>query len=191
MDQETAFLEALQGVAFIETRGQQVNLTDLRGAIKVTLIRPEPVAPASPGPSGEPTSEPSSERQQDAQTDADANAHADTQAHADALARGEPDADGRASTAPSALPSIEPPPGVTVSTCDVVASGETLATISYAATWFTLTSPADLACRYFDPSEITVPSDPSTLVTDVMISVAVHALRPGGHGGGGPGDRGP
>jgi hypothetical protein len=61
---------------------------------------------------------------------------------------------------------------VTVSTCDVVASGETLATISYAATWFTLTSPADLACRYFDPSEITVPSDPSTLVTDVMISVA-------------------
>ena len=61
---------------------------------------------------------------------------------------------------------------MTVSTCDVVASGETLATISYAATWFTLTSPADLACRYFDPSEITVPSDPSTLVTDVMISVA-------------------
>ena len=42
MDQETAFLEALQGVAFIETRGQQVNLTDLKGAIKVTLIRPEP-----------------------------------------------------------------------------------------------------------------------------------------------------
>ena len=30
MDQETAFLEALQGVAFIETRGQQVNLTDLK-----------------------------------------------------------------------------------------------------------------------------------------------------------------
>ena len=55
MDQETAFLEALQGVALIETRGQQVNLTDLRGAIKVTLVRPEPLAPASPGPSGEPT----------------------------------------------------------------------------------------------------------------------------------------
>ena len=55
MDQETAFLEALQGVALIETRGPQVNLTDLRGAIKVTLVRPEPLVPASPGPSGEPT----------------------------------------------------------------------------------------------------------------------------------------
>ena len=61
---------------------------------------------------------------------------------------------------------------MTVTTCDVVASGETLATISYAGTWFTVTSPEDLACRYFDPDEITVPSDPSTLVTDVMISVA-------------------
>ena len=95
MDQEAAFLEALQGVALIETRGQQVNLTDLKGAIKVTLIRPEPLAPASPGPSGEPTSEPTVRSQPDAEADADANADPDTQADTDALARGEPDADGR------------------------------------------------------------------------------------------------
>ena len=172
MDQETAFLEALQGVAFIETRGQQVNLTDLRGAIKVTLIRPEPVAPASPGPSAEPTSEPTSEPSKTPKPTPKPTPTPTPKPTPTPSPAASPTPTAGASTAPSALPSIEPPPGVTVSTCDVVASGETLATISYAATWFTLTSPADLACRYFDPSEITVPSDPSTLVTDVMISVA-------------------
>jgi hypothetical protein len=35
-----------------------------------------------------------------------------------------------------------------------------------------LTQPADLACRYFDPEPITVPSDPATLVTAVMASTS-------------------
>ena len=93
MDQETAFLEALQGVALIETRGPQVNLTDLRGAIKVTLVRPEPLAPASPGPSAEPTSEPTEEARPTPTPTPDTDAHADS--HADSDACGEPDADSR------------------------------------------------------------------------------------------------
>jgi hypothetical protein len=47
-----------------------------------------------------------------------------------------------------------------------------VATIAYAADWSTVTSPANLACRYFDPEPITVPSDPATLVTTVMASTA-------------------
>ena len=43
------------------------------------------------------------------------------------------------------------------------------ATIVYPSTWHTVTTPANLACRYFDPNPITVPADPSTLVTAVMI----------------------
>jgi hypothetical protein len=59
-----------------------------------------------------------------------------------------------------------------VATCDLVNAGTTVATITYAANWSTVTEPADLACRYFDPDPITVPSDPSTLVTTVMASTA-------------------
>jgi len=59
-----------------------------------------------------------------------------------------------------------------VATCDLANAGTTVATITYAANWSTVTEPADLACRYFDPDPITVPSDPSTLVTTVMASTA-------------------
>lgn len=44
-----------------------------------------------------------------------------------------------------------------------------LATIVYPATWHTVAAPPTLACRYFDPNPITVPADPATLVTAVMI----------------------
>ena len=40
MAQETAFLEALQGIALIDPRAESVNLTDLDGALAVALIRP-------------------------------------------------------------------------------------------------------------------------------------------------------
>ena len=107
MDQETAFLEALQGVALIETRGQQVNLTDLRGAIKVTLVRPEPLAPASPGPSGEPTEEPTENqrrsRHEEPTADALADTHPDPDADAGSLADtgGISDAGGLPDAAPT------------------------------------------------------------------------------------------
>ena len=92
IDQETAFLEALQGVALIETRGQQVNLTDLQGAIKVTLVRPEPLAPASPGPSGEPTRSPAKADRPRGHADADPDA--DPEPTPTPRPR-RPDADGR------------------------------------------------------------------------------------------------
>ena len=44
-----------------------------------------------------------------------------------------------------------------------------VATIVYPADWFTVATPPNLACRYFDPAEITVPADPTTLTTAVMI----------------------
>ena len=43
------------------------------------------------------------------------------------------------------------------------------ATIVYPANWFTVTAPPTAACRYFDPAPITVPADPTTLKTAVMI----------------------
>ncbi|MCJ7709527.1 MAG: META domain-containing protein, partial [Chloroflexi bacterium] len=59
MDQETAFLEALQGVAFVESRGSSLNLPDRSGQILVALARPtpdvEPDASASPEPSASAT----------------------------------------------------------------------------------------------------------------------------------------
>ena len=41
--------------------------------------------------------------------------------------------------------------------------------IVYPADWNTVTEPATLACRYFDPEPITVPADPTTLTTAVMV----------------------
>ena len=57
MEQETAFLEALQGAALVESRGSTLNLTDRKGGIAVALARPvppEPDASASPTPSPTP-----------------------------------------------------------------------------------------------------------------------------------------
>ena len=42
----------------------------------------------------------------------------------------------------------------------------------YPANWFTVTTPANLACRYFDPAPITVPTDPTTLVTAIQVMAA-------------------
>ena len=57
----------------------------------------------------------------------------------------------------------------TVSTCDLLAGDAALGTLSYPAAWSTLDEPADLACRYFDRDPITVPSDPATLKTAIMV----------------------
>ena len=69
MAQETAFLQALEGASLIETRSNQVNLTDLGGSLKVALVRPtpeiapspepQPSAPASEAPSVAPSAAPS------------------------------------------------------------------------------------------------------------------------------------
>ena len=147
MDQETAFLEALQGVALIETRGQQVNLTDLRGAIKVTLVRPEPLAPASPGPSGEPTEEPTEEPDRPPRL----GRHRRPPRHRHRRPRR---ADADADTGGIADAGCLPDPAPT-GRRDVRAGerrGTTVATIVYPAEWFTEIEPADVACRYFNRS---------------------------------------
>ncbi len=60
--------------------------------------------------------------------------------------------------------------------CDLVADGATLAQLAYPADWSTVTEPADLACRYFDAEPITVPADPATLQTAVMVSIQATPL---------------
>jgi hypothetical protein len=57
----------------------------------------------------------------------------------------------------------------------VTPTNATLATIVYPATWHTVSAPPALACRYFDPSAITVPADPATLTTAVMIKADLTA----------------
>jgi hypothetical protein len=65
------------------------------------------------------------------------------------------------------LPSSIPPEA----TCNITepATGAPIATIVYPADWFTVAAPPELACRYFDPAAITVPADPATLTSAVMI----------------------
>ena len=48
MDQETAFLGALQGLSIVESRGSTLFLKDLSGSIKVGLAKPSEEAGASP-----------------------------------------------------------------------------------------------------------------------------------------------
>jgi hypothetical protein len=164
MEQETAFLEALQGAALIETRAEGVNLTDLSGSIVVGLVRPTPQAAPSPSasasasdvapsPAAEPTPEPTA-----------------TPAPRPTAT---PAPTPQPSAAPTAAPTISPPPVIpTVAVCDLrTTDGTTLAAIAYPSTWFTLDSPPDLACRYFDPEQITVPSDPATLQTAVQVTI--------------------
>jgi hypothetical protein len=52
---------------------------------------------------------------------------------------------------------------------DVSGVSTQIATIVYPADWNTVASPPTLACRYFDPEPITVPADPATLTTAVMV----------------------
>ena len=59
-----------------------------------------------------------------------------------------------------------------VSTCDLLASDTALGEITYPAAWSTVSEPTDLACRYFDRDPITVPSDPTTLKTAIMVTTS-------------------
>jgi heat shock protein HslJ len=165
MEQETAFLEALQGAALIETRADRVNLTDLSGSIVVGLVRPMPEPAPSPSPSGSPgasaTAEPSATEEPTAEPTATPRPTV------------APTPTPAPTAAPTAAPTLSPPPVIpTVTICDLrTTDGVTLAAIVYPGTWFTLEEPAELACQYFDPEQITVPADPSTLQTAVRASI--------------------
>lgn len=164
MEQETAFLEALQGAALIETRADQVNLTDLSGSLVVGLVRPTPVPAPSASPSGSASAEPSATAEPTEEEPTPTPTPRPTAA---------PTPTPQPTAAPTAAPTISPPPVIpTVAVCDLrTTDGTTLAAITYPSTWFTLDTPPELACRYFDPEEITVPADPATLRTAVQVTI--------------------
>ena len=168
MAQETAFLAALQGVGRIEPRAQTLQLEDRSGAVLVALSRPSaepspsasasPPASARPSPSRSPSPSP---------TPTAAPTATPTAAPTPAPT---PVPSKSALPAPTVKPPASVPP---TATCNLPLPGGTpsapSATVVYPADWNTVTAPPAAACRYFDPDPITVPADPSTLTTAVMI----------------------
>jgi heat shock protein HslJ len=170
MAQETSFLAALQGVGRVERRAGTVQLEDLSGGVLVALSKPSEAVP-SPGPSAGPTagSSPS--------VVPSSSASAKPTAKPSATATVAPTPTATPTAVPSSAPSGSPAPTVAppaslppVATCALVTPPDvTLATIVYPADWNTIATPQALACRYFDPDPISVPADPATLTTAVMI----------------------
>lgn len=169
MAQETAFLAALQGVGHLERRAQTILLQDINGGTVVVLLRPWAVAEASPSPSASASASP-------ALTLTPATPTASPSSSPSAAPSPTPTAAPTPTPVvtpaptPSAAPTVEPPASVPpTATCTLTFPGAATATIVYPADWNTVTAPPASACRYFDPQPITVPADPSTLVTAVMI----------------------
>jgi heat shock protein HslJ len=172
--QDTELIAALQGVGRVEYRGVRVTLTGATGGNQVFLIRPSAV-PA-------PSASPSASAAASASAAPSASATASPTAKPSPTPTATPAPTPTATAAPTATPAptgtpaptVKPPasvPPTATCTLNATTGGTTVpaAIVSYPANWFTVTSPANLACRYFDPAQITVPSDPSTLQTAVMI----------------------
>jgi heat shock protein HslJ len=173
MAQEDQIIAAFQGVGRVVYRGPQVQLESLTGVTQVRLIRPSAVAPSA-SPSAAASATPSATAAPSASAAPSATPSptptATAQPTPTPTAAPTPTPASSATAAPTVAPPASVPP---TATCDLtVTSGGTttkIATIVYPANWFTVTTPATLACRYFDPATITVPADPSTLTTAVMI----------------------
>jgi heat shock protein HslJ len=170
MDQESAFLAALQGVAFIDYQGSTVLLEDRNNRIQVALVQPQPEASPSGSPSIAPTPGPT----------ASPSAGTTPTPGPTATPTVAPTATPTATPtiAPSQAPSASSSPIPPSATCDLAVpnGGPTVAKIVYPGGWYTPTEPADLVCRYFDPQPITVPTDPTTLQTAVMASISSQAF---------------
>ena len=174
MTQETAYLAALQGVARVERRGQTLLLEDRNGSIVVALVRPTTTAP-----SASPSSAPSATAAPTPIASATATPSASPSATPSPTPTATPTATPTSTPAPTPTaapsgtpaPTVKPPASLPpTATCTVVSPATTnLATIVYPATWHTVAAPPTLACRYFDPNAITVPVDPATFATAVMI----------------------
>jgi heat shock protein HslJ len=158
MTVEEGFLKALQGTSFLDRRGDQMLLTDRKESMVVTLSRPQPEAAASPSPSAQASEGPKTSKSAEP-TATPKPTMAPTEAPTP-------------TTAPTALPSVPPIIVPAVSTCDLLADGTALGSISYPAAWSTLAEPPDAACRYFDRDPIQVPSDASTLSTAIMVATS-------------------
>jgi heat shock protein HslJ len=165
--QETAFLAALQGVARVERRGAILQLKDRTGGVAVLLIKPSEVPSASPSATAAlPSTRPSAV----ASASASASPSPSPTPKPTPTASPTPTATPAPPTArPTAAPSGSLPP---IATCTLTAAGVVAsARIAYPAAWFTVAAPPNLACHVFDPAPITVPADPSTLVTAVQLTV--------------------
>ena len=162
MAQETAFLAALQGVGRIEPRADSVMLQDRNGGLLVALVRPSAPEPSpspsaaapSASPSATPSKAPSPRHRRPRRRPQRRHRH-----------RRRPRAATPAPTVP--LPSSIPPEA----TCDVTVGRRRDADRDDRLSGGLVHGrrAADLACRYFDPAAITVPADPTTLSTAVMI----------------------
>ena len=155
MTQETAFLAALQGAALIEARTTAVTLQDLNGSPNVFLVRPPEAVESSAPPEAAATPKP---------TEKATEKPTPTKPTASPTPKPTPSPTPK----PTATPTTAPPPTFApdVATCPLnTADDVKVAKITYPASWSTVTTPANLACQYFDPAPITVPADPTTLVT--------------------------
>ena len=170
MDQEAAFLEALQGAAVIESRGTSLNLTDRSGMLMVALARPTPApeASGSPAPGATSTTEATAKATEEPTPTPTATPTPSPTAKPTPKPTPTPTPTPRptATPAPTVAPTQAPP--VTVpptASCTLLPAdgGPVVATIVYPGAWFTVTEPPELACRYFDGAPIVVPADPATL----------------------------
>jgi heat shock protein HslJ len=177
MTQESAFLAALGGVGRVEPRGERLDLTNARGDVLVKLVRPFAVEP-SPGPSASPSAsvQPSASPSAPPSASPSAAPSATPTVAPTATPSAAPTATATAAPSGTPAPTIIPPASVPpTASCalNAVVNGVStqVATIVYPADWNTVAAPPALACRYFDPEPITVPADPATLTTAVMVKV--------------------
>ena len=169
MAQETAFLSALQGVGRLERRAQTIILQDLTGGTLVILVRPSDAAEASPSPSAGPSASPGITLTPATPT-ASPSLSPSPSPSASPSPSPTPTPTATPAATPTPAPTVEPPASVPpTATCALTLPGAATATIVYPSNWNTVTAPPTAACRYFDPQPITVPADPSTLTTAVMI----------------------
>jgi hypothetical protein len=157
MNQETAFLGALEGAALVERRGETLVLRDRNDDVVVAMSKPqaEAEASASPIPTEEPAPSPTpsaSATERPSPTPA-------------------PEPTPTPTPKPTAAPTLPPPPSAPpTAACTLTSpSGAQLASIVYPQSWFTVTEPPEAACQYFDPNPITVPADPGTLDTAIAV----------------------
>jgi len=177
MAQEAAFLKALEGAALVETRNDQVNLTDLRGSLQVALIRPvPPAASPAPQPSAPAASEPPapSPSATPAPTPTPSPTPAPTPKPTPTPTPATPPPGSpAASAAPPSPPPSAPP---TAAFCDLKnPAGTSVGRVAYPGSWFTVAAPPTAACQYFDPNPITVPADLSTLTTAIRAAAPQQA----------------
>ena len=180
MGQETAFLAALQGVGRVEPRGLTLHLQDLAGRTMVVLSRPsaeEPAPSASPSPSA--SASPSPSPAPSASPSVAPSATATATATATAAPTPSPTAAQTPAASGSPAPSIAPPASIPPTASCTFADAATTSswTIVYPSDWNTVTQPPTHACRYFDPEPITVPADPATLTTAVMIKTQAESYE--------------